>query len=252
MVARLRTLFVAVILSVYLFIFGPPALLVAWLLGSTRMVFALAVLAARFGLWATGVRICVHGLDHLDDGRSYLFMPNHTSNVDPPVVVAALGRDVSMMGKESLFRIPVFGWAIRFVGFVPISREDRASAIDSVDQATKLLQQGLDFVIFPEGTRSRDGKILPLKKGPFFMAQQGGVPVVPVRVRGTEDVLPKGGSVIHAGVVDVEVCLPIEVTSLDGNDESVREQLRAQVTKALQSDLTHFEACATPQCNERS
>ena len=104
MVACLRTFFVAVILSAYLFIFGPAALLVAWLVGSTRMVFTLAVLAARFGLWATGVRISVHGLDHLDDGRNYLFMPNHTSNVDPPVVVAALGRNVSMMGKESLFR----------------------------------------------------------------------------------------------------------------------------------------------------
>tara|TARA_Y100001001_G_C7941105_1_gene285616 strand:- start:7 stop:657 length:651 start_codon:yes stop_codon:yes gene_type:complete len=216
------------------------------------MVFALTVLGVRFGLWAAGVRIRVHGLDHLDDGRNYLFMPNHTSNVDPPVVVTALGRNVSMMGKESLFRIPVLGWMIRFVGFVPISREDRASAIDSVDQATKLLQQGLDFVIFPEGTRSRDGKILPLKKGPFFMAQQGGVPVVPVRIRGTQDVMPKGGRVIHSGVVDVEVCAPIEVTSLDGNNESIRGQLRARVKKVLEDDLTHSEGCVTPQCNERS
>ena len=216
------------------------------------MVFALTVLGVRFGLWAAGVRIRVHGLDHLDDGRNYLFMPNHTSNVDPPVVVTALGRNVSMMGKESLFRIPVLGWMIRFVGFVPISREDRASAIDSVDQATKLLQQGLDFVIFPEGTRSRDGKILPLKKGPFFMAQQGGVPVVPVRIRGTPDVMPQGGRVIHSGVVDVEVCAPIEVTSLDGNNESIRGQLRARVKKVLEDDLTHSEGCVTPQCNGRS
>lgn len=215
------------------------------------MVFALTVLGVRFGLWASGVRIRVHGLDHLNDGQNYLFMPNHTSNVDPPVVVTALGRNVSMMGKESLFQIPVLGWMIRFVGFVPISREDRASAIGSVDQATKLLQQGLDFVIFPEGTRSRDGKILPLKKGPFFMAQQGGVPVVPVRVRGTQDVMPKGGKVIRSGVVDVEICVPIEVTSLDGNNESIREQLRAQVKKVLEGDLTHSECCVTHQCNER-
>ena len=96
------------------------------------MIFVLTVLGVRFGLWASGVRISVHGLEHLDDGRNYLFMPNHTSNVDPPVVVAALGRTVSMMGKASLFRIPVLGWLIRFVGFVPIAREDRAAAIDSV------------------------------------------------------------------------------------------------------------------------
>tara|TARA_B100000953_G_scaffold220968_1_gene182898 strand:- start:54 stop:704 length:651 start_codon:yes stop_codon:yes gene_type:complete len=216
------------------------------------MIFVLTVLGVRFGLWASGVRISVHGLEHLDDGRNYLFMPNHTSNVDPPVVVAALGRTVSMMGKASLFRIPVLGWLIRFVGFVPIAREDRAAAIDSVEQATTLLQQGMDFVIFPEGTRSRDGKLLPLKKGPFFMAQQSRVPVVPVRVRGTQDVMPKGGKVIYSGLVDVEVCLPIEVTSLDGDNDSVREQLRVRVKKALQTDLTHFERCVNPQCNERS
>lgn len=211
------------------------------------MAFALIVLAVRFGLWAAGVRINVRGLDQLDDQQNYLFMPNHNSNVDPPIVVAALGRDVIMMGKASLFRIPVLGWLMRFVGFVPIAREDRAAAIDSVEEATKLLRLGLDFVIFPEGTRSRDGNLLPLKKGPFFMAQRSGVPIVPVRVRGTQAVMPKGGRVIHPGLVHVEVCSPIDVVSFEGDNESVRARLHSRVTDALQSNLTHLERRVTPQ-----
>ncbi len=250
--ARLRTFFVAVVLSAYLVIVGPPALLVAWLIGSTRMLYALTVPAGRFGMWAAGVRINVRGLDRLDERQNYLFMPNHNSNVDPPVVVAALRRDVRMMGKASLFRIPIFGWVLRLAGFVPIIREDRDAAIDSGNQASELLRRGFDFVIFPEGTRSRDGNLLPLKKGPFFMAQSGGVPVVPVRVRGTREVMKKGGKVIYPGPVEVEVCAPIDVAGLDGDDESIRERLRTRVTDELRGDLTGPERRVTPQGHERA
>jgi len=249
---RLRTFFVAVVLSGYLVICGPPAVLVAWLIGSPRMLYALTVPAARFGMWAVGVRIHVRGLDRLDERQNYLFMPNHNSNVDPPVVVAALRRDARMMGKASLFRIPVFGRLIRLAGFVPVVREDRDAAIDAGNQAAELLRQGLDFVIFPEGTRSRDGNLLPLKKGPFFMAQSGGVPVVAVRVRGTREVMKKGGKVIYPGSVDVEVCEPIDVAGLEGDGESIREQLRALVTAALQGDLTGPERRGTSQGHERA
>jgi len=249
---RLRTFFVAVVLSVYLLIVGPPGLLVAWLIGSARLLYALTVSAARFGMWAAGVRIDVRGLERLDERQNYLFMPNHSSNVDPPVVVAALRRDVRMMGKASLFRIPIFGWVIRLAGFVPVIREDRDAAIESGNQAAKLLRQGLDFAIFPEGTRSRDGNLLPLKKGPFFIAQAGGVPVVPVRVRGTREVMKKGGKVIYPGSVEVEVCRPIDVAGLEGDDESIRERLRTRVADELRGDLTRPERRVTPQGHERA
>ena len=240
------------VLSGYLLICGPPALLVAWLIGSPGVLYALTVPAARFGMWAVGVRITVRGLDRLDERQNYLFMPNHNSNVDPPVVVAALRRDARMMGKASLFRIPVFGRLIRLAGFVPVIREDRDAAIESGDQAAELLRQGLDFVIFPEGTRSRDGNLLPLKKGPFFMAQSGGVPVVAVRVRGTRAVMKRGGKVIYPGQVEVEVCAPIDVSGLEGDGESIREQLRTLVADALQGDLTGPERRVTPQGHERA
>lgn len=212
---------------------GPPALLLAWITGSAKLLFRLSVPPARFALWAAGVRIRVSGTDRLEPSRNYLFMPNHTSNVDPPVVVTALRRDVRMMAKASLFRIPVFGQVMLLAGFVPIRREDRHAAVEAVEQAAERLRAGLDFVVFPEGTRSRDGKLLPLKKGPFFLAEEGGVAVVPVRVEGAREVMPKGGKVIYPGEVSVEICAPIEITDVEEENDDVRDALRRRVGAAL-------------------
>jgi len=230
---RLRTTFVAVILIGYLLVVGPPALLLSWLMRWPNLIFRLALPVSRFGLWASGVRIRVIGAERLDPSRNYLFMPNHISNVDPPVVVAALRRDARMMAKASLFRIPVFGQVLHFAGFIPVERHDRDSAIRAVDQAAERLRSGLDFVVFPEGTRSRDGNLLPLKKGPFFLAQKGGVPVVPVLVRGTREVMPKGAKVIRAGAVRVEIGTPIDVGEMEGEAAVVRDALRKRVRSAL-------------------
>ncbi len=237
MAPRLRTLFVALILVPYLLVVGPPAIVVAWLLGSGEMLFRLSVPAARFGLWAAGVRIVVSGGERLDPRQNYLFMPNHISNVDPPVVVAALRRSARMMAKASLFRIPVFGQVMLVAGFVPVERADRRAAIRAVERAATCLRSGLDFVVFPEGTRSRDGRLLPLKKGPFFLAEGGGVPVVPVRVRGTREIMPKGGKVIHPGPVTVEICDPIPGPKDDSDPEVWREDTRRRVLAALSAGV---------------
>jgi 1-acyl-sn-glycerol-3-phosphate acyltransferase len=244
---RLRTFLVAVILGGYLLVVGPLALLLAWALDAPALLFRLAVPGARFGLWAAGVRVRVRGRELLDARQNYLFMPNHCSNVDPPVVVAALRRDARMIAKASLFRIPVFGQVMRLAGFVPVVREERASAIASIEQAAGRLRAGLDFVVFPEGTRSRDDVLLPLKKGPFFMALAGGVPVVPVRVRGSRQIMPRGGTVIRAGEVQVEIRPPIEVDGLPGSDEAARERLRGLVRAELEGDLTPLRRRVTPE-----
>jgi 1-acyl-sn-glycerol-3-phosphate acyltransferase len=244
---RLRTLFVGIVLVVYLLLVGPPALLLAWLFNAPALLFRLAVPAARFGLWAAGVRIRVSGLERLDARRNYLFMPNHCSNVDPPVVAAALRRDTRMMAKASLFRIPIFGTVMRLAGFVPVTREQRDAAITAVQQATERLRDGLDFVVFPEGTRSRDDKLLPLKKGPFFMAVDGGAPVVPVRVRGSRAVMPRGGKVIYPGEISVEVLEPIEIPAVADDGDAARDEVRGRVRAALVGDLTAPRSRGTPE-----
>lgn len=244
---RLRTALVAIVMVGYTLAVGVPALLLAWALGSATLLYALAALIARFGLWGAGVRISVHGRDLLDPEQNYLFMPNHCSNVDPPVVVVALQRQPCMMAKASLFRIPVFGPVMRAAGFVPVLRKDRQAALLAIEQAGERLGEGRDFVIFPEGTRSRDEKLLPLKKGPFFLALAGGVPVVPIRVRGTRRIMKRGGKVIYRGNVDVEIRPPIPVCDLGPDADIARQDLRRRVRAELEGDLTLSEPRVTSE-----
>ena len=210
------------------------------------MLFSVVVPWARFTLWVAGVRFRVVGLDRLDPATTYLFMPNHQSNVDPPLLLVALRRDVRFMGKASLFRIPLLGQALRVGGFVPVVREDRRRAIESVNVAAERLRSGIDFVVFPEGTRGRDGRLLELKKGAFFIAIASGVPTVPVAISGTPQIMPRGGWLLRGGDVSIRVLEPISTANLDAGDEDSREQLRAQVRAALQAGLTHPAARVTP------
>jgi len=194
----------------------------------------------------------VHGLDRLEASRNYLFMPNHNSNADPPIVVVALGgRQPRFMAKAELFRIPLFGQVMASAGFVPVERQRRDAAIVAVGAAADRLREGYDFVVFPEGTRSRDGRLLPLKKGPFFMAIESDVPIVPMRVRGTGDILGKGGAVIRGGPVEVEICEPVEVAGLPGTPEEKRRRLRDQVAAILAVGLTASPTCVTPEDHGR-
>lgn len=245
MIARLRTFLVAASLVGYILIVGPPTLLVTWLSGSAKLLYRLGVPAVRFAVWLGGIRMRVVGLEHLENGRSYLFMPNHRSNVDAPVVLLALRRDVRMMAKAELFRIPLLGQALHLAGFVPVVRQNRERAIASVEEAASCLRAGLDFVVFPEGTRSHDGDLLPLKKGPFFMAVGSGVPIVPVVIRGTRPILPKGSPLIRGGEVDVEILEPIETSNRESSCAALRDALREEVSAALRRGLTRTGACAT-------
>lgn len=233
--ATLRTLLVGVCLGLYTLVVGPPALLVAWATGSSRPLYAVGRAGVKWGLWMAGIRIRVAGRERLHPSRNYLFMPNHVSNLDPPIVLLAVDRDVRMMAKAPLFRLPLLGRALALVGFVPVVRNDRDQAIEAVQAAARRVREGRDFVIFPEGTRSRDGELLPLKKGPFYLAVDAGVPVVPVTIRGTAGLLPKGGRKILSGEVRVEILEPIPV---EGEGGDVRKQLRSRVREALEHGLS--------------
>ncbi len=213
------------------------------------MLFGVVVPWTRFTLWVAGVHFEVVGLDRLDPATTYLFMPNHQSNVDPPLLLVALRRNVRFMGKASLFRIPLLGQALRAGDFVPVVRENRRRAIEAVNVAAERLRSGIDFVVFPEGTRSRDSNLLELKKGPFFMAVGGEVPIVPVAISGTPQIMPRGGWLIRGGDVSIRVLEPISTADLDAGDEDSREKLRAKVTAALQAGLTHPAARVTPVKN---
>jgi 1-acyl-sn-glycerol-3-phosphate acyltransferase len=145
---------------------------------------------SRSSLWLAGTRIEMEPLPELPSGP-LIFASNHESAIDIWVLLARLPRSIRFVAKQELFRIPVFGWYLRLGGHVPVDRFNHARAVESLRHAAELVRAGTSLIVFPEGTRSFDGRILPFKKGPFVVAKEAGVPVVPVAISGTGRINPK-------------------------------------------------------------
>jgi len=235
-VHQLRSLAALVLLALYIAIVGPPALAVAFLTGRSGHVFALG----RFGATAVrvllGLRLEVWGLERVVGARPALYCINHRSNVDVVAFEALFPRCPRLRGlyKAEVGKVPVLGRAMQLVGFVPVDRANRASAIASVDAAAARLAAGDSFVIAPEGTRARGGEMLPFKKGGFVMAIKAQVPVVPVALHGTAEAMPRGRFWVKPGVVRVEVGEPVSTAGLTLEDrdrltETVRGRLQAML-----------------------
>jgi 1-acyl-sn-glycerol-3-phosphate acyltransferase len=199
----------------------------------TQVLLRVGFWITRAGLPFGGVRVVVHGLDRLPRGAS-IVMANHSSNLDPPVLIPLLPGRVVIYLKASLMRIPVLGYALRLAGDIPVTRDgsvESAKATSAVAQSE--LEQGSCLVLFPEGTRSRDGLLLPFKKGPFFLAKASGAPVVPVSIVGATRMLPKGSLKLKSGTVSVTFHAP-----LDPADYSEKEDLMEAVRSAIESGLS--------------
>lgn len=199
----MRSLLAMTLLVMLVVVAGPMGLLASLLTGSSGPIYALAFPAVRLFLRVAGVRIRVHGADNVSPDKTYVFVANHVSNADPPVALLATGRRVKSLAKASLFRIPVFGAVLRAAGMVAVERHDRERSVAAVDAAVELLRRGHDFLVFPEGTRSPDGRLRRLKKGPFVLAIKGEASVLPMVLQGTAEVWPRGSLGIRAGTVDV-------------------------------------------------
>lgn len=200
--------------------------------GDIRLLYGMFMWGAWNGVRLTGVRVETVGLDRLDPARTYIFMSNHASNLDPPILIPLLPRRTSVMVKKELFSYPILGRAMRMGSLVPVDRGNRDAGIEAVRAAKEVVQQGLSMTIFVEGHRSLDGKLLPFKKGPFYMAMECGVPVVPVTITGTHYAMPKKRFAIKPGVVRVIFHSPIEP-----QDFVSRECLMENVRTAIESGL---------------
>jgi 1-acyl-sn-glycerol-3-phosphate acyltransferase len=229
----LRTFFVAVLLSIFILVVGPPILLYSLAVGNAKLLYRVGVGGVMLAVRAVGVKVRVEGLDHIPPDAC-LFVANHTSSADAPAVVDSIPRQVAILLKESLFRIPIVGQAFRLAHFVPLNRADRDSAIASLERATEELRKGNSFLIYPEGTRSPDGRLQAFKKGAVVMAIKAGVPVVPIACAGAHRVMEKHSLVIHPGEILVRFCPPIDASRFTVEQ---RDDLNALVRAALADGL---------------
>ncbi|MEJ2009564.1 MAG: lysophospholipid acyltransferase family protein [Acidobacteriota bacterium] len=238
-----RTLLVYVVVILYLLTLGPPLLLLGALTGSTDALYRVGIFGARTALRLAGVEVIVTGREKIPVGHAVVFMPNHQSNCDPPAVAANL-PPVLIMAKKEFFRVPILGTAMRMRGFIPVDRTNRERAFAAVDRAVGSLKNGYSFLAFPEGTRSKTGRLQPFKKGVFVMAIKAGAPIVPITVSGGRQIMRKGEFRIHPGMVRLTIHDPVPTAGCSVTD---RAKVVAQVRKAIMSDLSPNELPLEPE-----
>jgi len=187
----------------------------------------------RLGVRFAGIRVHVEGSENIPEGRSCIFLSNHVSNLDPIVLLPAIPGMTSVFLKRSLMKIPLLGAAMRMAKFVPVARgHSREDAEKSVETAAVVLRSGLHITIFPEGTRSPDGRLLPFKQGAFFLAEATGGPMIPVVLRGTAQMMRKGSRRIYPGAAVVRFLPAVWPGSY-----ATREEMSEAVRAAMQIEL---------------
>ena len=211
--------------------FATMTILGAWTPDSVRWVFSMARWWSRGLLASSGLRLEVSGGSTLDSTGCYVFMPNHQSLYDIPALIASLPVPALFFAKRSLFQIPIFGWALKAGGYISVDRRDRSHAKESFAKAVKTLQMGSSTVIFPEGTRSYDGALLPFERGGFLLAIKSGAAVVPVGIQGSLEVRKRGGWKITPGKIKVNYGEPIAT-----NGFNVRS--RRELAEAVRKEIT--------------
>jgi 1-acyl-sn-glycerol-3-phosphate acyltransferase len=196
----IRTIAVVLFLALANLLVMPFFILWTLLTGRADLMYEVAMKTVRASLRIAKIRVRVEGLENIPSGVC-IFAANHISNVDPIAFVPAIPRRVSVLLKSALFRIPILSTAMRLAKFVPVNRSDKEAAVASVDVALGVLQEGLSLAVYPEGTRSPDGRLKPFKKGTFALAIEAGVPIVPVSISGAQHVMRKGEWTMRPGEV---------------------------------------------------
>jgi 1-acyl-sn-glycerol-3-phosphate acyltransferase len=193
----------------------------------------------RLGLSLVGVKVEVTGSELLDPSQPYIFTPNHQSLIEVPLFVTYLGRNPAYLAKKEVFKYPIFGFGIRLIGVVPVDRSNSPSAVESAKVATENLRRGKSYVVYPEGTRSKDGRLLPFKKGAFMMAIDAGVPVVPVTVSGATRIMPKSQIKVFPSTVHITIHKPVSTAGYSRENVGGLIQIaRDQIFSSLSEEET--------------
>jgi 1-acyl-sn-glycerol-3-phosphate acyltransferase len=207
-----------------------------FLTGKIGFLYRTGMWAAWTGVRLAGVKVKALGLDRIDPARTYIFMSNHVSNIDPPILLPLIPRRTSVMAKKELFSYPLLGKTMRLGSLVPVDRGNREAGIAAVREAEKVIRSGINMTIYVEGKRSFDGKLLPFKKGPFYLASECRVPVVPVTMVGTHEIMPKTRFGIKPGTATVIFHDPIEPENFGSRDE-LMDKVRIVIDSGLPPEM---------------
>ena len=231
----IRTFYIFLWVVLSTLILGILAIILSFFCRTGNSVHRIARIWGRGVLLVSRVRVSVKGLSQINPARSYIYMSNHQSNFDIPVLLAHLPVQFRWLAKAELFKIPIFSRAMRGAGYVRIDRFNRESAIQSIKEAAAKMKDGVSVMIFPEGTRSHDGSIRPFKKGGFVMAVDTGVPIVPVILQGTLPIMDKNSWRINAGEVSLQIEKPIDTTGYtrETKDELI-ETVRSVICRGFE------------------
>jgi 1-acyl-sn-glycerol-3-phosphate acyltransferase len=230
----------ALVLLFTIILLGAPSalLFIPWagITGNALPLYKAALAIVRIGYQLIGIRVEVAGLDNVPPNTACIFMANHVSNLDPPALLPRIPGRTSAFVKSSLMKIPVFGWGLKLGEFIPVSRDGSISgAQESVATARRVLAKGIHITTFVEGTRSPDGRMLPFKRGPFYLAMQAGAPCIPISLYGTEGMMAKRSLRIRPGTAHIVFHPPIYPANF-----ATREELLAAVRAAVASGLPEW------------
>jgi 1-acyl-sn-glycerol-3-phosphate acyltransferase len=237
LISIIRSILTYVAVAAYVLLAGPPFLLIAILFHQVALLYRVGHVGVRLGLALSGVKVRVEGGEHISFDRAVVYAVNHTSNVEPPIlfhVLSPVFPRLRVLYKAELRKLPILVRAWDLAGFVPLERGNREQSLPAIDRAAEALQQGHSFLIFPEGTRSRTGSLLPFKKGGFIMAIKGQAPIVPVAISGARDAMRKGSFVIQPVTVTVRFAPPVETA---GMTLEQRDVLALEVREAIETLL---------------
>jgi 1-acyl-sn-glycerol-3-phosphate acyltransferase len=229
------SLFVA---GALLLIFAPPVLTVAWLTRNHELVYPWALFGARNWLRLSGVKVHTSGGERLDSNQTYVFISNHRSYLDTATLFVYTGRRLGLLAKKELLNVPLLGVGMGFVNVMAIDRSNSERARATVEAATTRIRSGRSFGVFAEGTRAMPGQFLPFKKGAFYMAAQAGVPIVPVVLKNTDQLMGKGTGEAKSGTIEM-VMLPPVPTIGCSTDEAVRDlvqRVQAMIGEELNAE----------------
>ena len=242
LVAAARSLAAYLFVSVYILVIGPPVILIALIFRWATPLFWAGFFGARGGMLLSGIRYRVHGTEHIRRGRPTVYAVNHASNLEPPVAFSVLRRLFPKLGilyKAELRKLPILVWGFDLAGFVPLERANPEQSLPAIDRAVDAMRsRGMSFMIFPEGTRSRTGELLPFKKGGFILALKAQAPVVPIAVVGARRAMRKGSPIIRPVTVTVRIGAPVETAgmTIENRDQLISE-VRTRILTMLEEPV---------------